>query len=86
MPNLSCAIIGLLIFKSRDIYVGLVCLYEQNGSQYFVLCPRIAELWRIKGCKVEKLEQEDLYAFFKAGLWQSGFSYAAKNGIIFSRN
>ena len=23
MPNLSCAIIGLLIFKSRDIYVAI---------------------------------------------------------------
>jgi len=31
------------------------------------------ELLRFKGCKVEKLHEENCFAFFKAGLWQSGF-------------
>ena len=35
--------------------------------------------------KGEKL-QEDRLSIFKLGLWRTGFSDAAKNGTIFSRN
>ena len=45
----------------------------QNGGQSFALGPRIAELWRFKGRKVEKFCKEDRFAFFKFGLWQLGF-------------
>ena len=39
--------------------------------------------------KLKKLQEEDRLAIFKPGLWQTGFSDAAKNGLngtIFSRN
>ena len=55
------------------IYLESACHDEQNGGQSFVLCPRITELWRFRGCKVKNNHEEDSITFFKADLWQSGF-------------
>ena len=40
------------------IYLELACLEEQNGCQSFNLQARIAELWRFKSRKVEKLTKK----------------------------
>ena len=69
MPNLRSAISGLPYFKSltSDIYIYLksTCHDKQNDGHSFVLRPRIAELWQLKGHNIYK---EDRITFFKAGL------------------
>ena len=62
------------------------CHDKQNGGITYILHPRIAELWRFKERKVEKVHEKDCLFFFKAGLLHSGFLDTAKNGTIFSRN
>ena len=61
--------------QSRDIfiYLELACHDKQNDSQTFKIGARIAELWQFKARKVEKLQEEDRFAFFKLGLRQTGF-------------
>ena len=55
-------------------------------SASFKIGVKIAKLWRFKAQKVKKLQKEDRLTIFKPRLWQMGFSDAAKNGTIFSRN
>ena len=40
----------------------------------------------IQSSKVKKLQEEDRLAILKPGLWRTGFSDAAKNDTILSRN
>ena len=40
----------------------------------------------ILNAKVEKNDEEGCLSFFKAGLWQMGFSDAVRNSNVFSRN
>ena len=68
-----------------NIYLKSACHDEQNGNQSFNLRARIGELWQLKAHKVEKVYEEDHLAFFKPGLWQTGFFGCGKNGTIFSR-
>ena len=49
------------------IYLELARHDKQNGGQSFVLHPRIAKLWQLKGRKVKNNHEEDRIAFFKAG-------------------
>ena len=55
------------------LYLESACHDEQNGGQTFTIGASIAELWRFKAGKVEKLQEEDRLAIFKPGLWRTGF-------------
>ena len=75
MPKLRSAISAPPFYESHDIFIHLelACHDKQNGCQRFALRPRIAELWRFKGCKVKNNGKENHIAFFKAGLWRLGY-------------
>ena len=66
----SLAITMRSFYPSRDIYIylELTCHDKQNGGQRFNLHARIADLWRLKAQKVDKLEEDDRLAIFKPGL------------------
>ena len=49
------------------------CHDKQNGGQSFNLRARIAELWKLKARKMQKLHKENRLTIFKPGLWQTGF-------------
>ena len=57
----TCTITWQRFCLSRDIYIYLesACYGKQNGGQNFNLRARIAELWRFKARKVDKLEEDD---------------------------
>ena len=61
MAILCSTITGPTCFQSYNIYIFGV---EQTGGQRFVLHPRIAELWQLKGHKVENVDEDDCLSFF----------------------
>ena len=65
--HLHSAITGPLFFKSYDIFIYLESAChddEQNGSQSFVLCPRIAELQETMGTKSKMLMKKIDFPFY----------------------
>ena len=55
------------------MYLESACHDEQIGDQSFNMRARIAELWRFKAQKVNKIKEDDRLAIFKPGLWRMGF-------------
>ena len=86
-PELRSATSGPPFYISRDIFIYLesACHDDQNGGQSFVLRPRIAKLWRFKGCKVENNGEENHIAFFKVDLWLLGFFGYGKEWYLFQQ-
>ena len=82
MVILHSAITGSLYFQLLDIYKYLELVSRKWWPQ---ICSALKDLrvMAINRRKVENIDEEDCFSFFKIGLWQMRFSNAAKSGTIF---
>jgi len=63
----------------------LACHDKQNGSQSFNLRAGIAELWRFKAQKLEKVKEDDCLAIFKPNLWRTDFFRCGEKWYYFQQ-